>query len=213
MTQPLTDGVRSESPDASDGGDGSAQPAWMIREAKLPQGFPPPGPVGQITIKYYPAYRAAFVLRGEGGTSQNEMFRVLFRHIKKRDIAMTAPVEMTFADAPDPGGRESMAAMAFMYARPDMGVAGPDENVLITDIPAMTVLSIGTRGGYGDKQMTAAFKMLHDHIRQHADRYRVVGAPRFLGYNSPFVPVFLRYGEAQLPVEILEPTAAPKPTP
>lgn len=215
MSQSPTD-AQQQPPDASVDGNGDAKPAWMVREAKLPQGFPPPGAVGQITLKHYPAYRAAFVSRAADTPSQNEMFRVLFRHIKKHDIAMTAPVEMTFADDADsaPGGRESVAAMAFMYARPDMGVTGPDEeNVLITDIPAMTVLSVGIRGGYGDKRMTAAFDKLYEHVRQHADRYRVVGAPRFLGYNSPFVPPFLRYGEAQLPVEILEPQPAPKPNP
>ena len=31
----------------------------MISEAKLPVGFPPPGPVGEVIVKTYPAHRLA----------------------------------------------------------------------------------------------------------------------------------------------------------
>ena len=33
----------------------------MISEAKLPVGFPPPGPVGAVIVKTYPAHRLARV--------------------------------------------------------------------------------------------------------------------------------------------------------
>ena len=32
----------------------------------------------------------------------------------------------------------------------------------------------------------------------------VVGPPRYLAYNSPFVPGFLKFGEVQLPVANIE---------
>ena len=37
------------------------KPPFMIREASLPVGFPPPGPVDQVILKEYPTYRAARV--------------------------------------------------------------------------------------------------------------------------------------------------------
>lgn len=30
---------------------------FMFKEAKLPVGYPPPGPVGEVIVKEYPAYR------------------------------------------------------------------------------------------------------------------------------------------------------------
>jgi len=64
----------------------------MISEAKLPVGFPAPGPVGEVIVKTYPAHRLARV-RAERN-NDNGMFMQLFRHIERQEIAMTAPVEM-----------------------------------------------------------------------------------------------------------------------
>jgi hypothetical protein len=92
----------------------------MVSEAKLPQGFPAPGPVGEVIVKTYPAHRLARTGAGDGG--DNRMFMRLFGHIKRNDIAMTAPVTMDWSGEPaERGGRESMA---FLYAAPDLGAAG-----------------------------------------------------------------------------------------
>ena len=71
---------------------------FLFREAKLPQDFPPPGPVGQVVIKDYPPYRLARLRATEAGRSgsPNEMLMPLFNHIKRNDIAMTAPVEIEY---------------------------------------------------------------------------------------------------------------------
>lgn len=63
---------------------------FMFKEAKLPKDFPPPGPVGQIIVKDYPAYRLARVRSGKEGVSggPNAMFNPLFNHIKRNDIPM-----------------------------------------------------------------------------------------------------------------------------
>ena len=81
---------------------------FAINEANLPRGFPTPGPVGTVTVKNYPAYRAAVVREDNGQgeqAQQNSMFSVLFKHIKKNDIPMTAPVEMDEPAAPLSSGQ------------------------------------------------------------------------------------------------------------
>jgi hypothetical protein len=102
-------------------------------EAPLPGGFPGPGPLGRVVVKKYPRYRAA---RAEGGNS----FWTLFQHIKKNDVPMTAPVEMTMSDEM----RE--IDMAFLYEGPEQGEAGSDGVVEVLDLEPVTVLSVGLRG-------------------------------------------------------------------
>jgi hypothetical protein len=38
-------------------------------------------------------------------------------------------------------------------------------------------------------------------LADNAGSYRAAGPPRFLGYNSPFVPSFWKLGELQIPIE------------
>ena len=179
---------------------------FMFREAKLPAGFPPPGPVGEIIVKEYPAYRLARIQRGEGGVQggPNVMFRPLFNHIKRNDIAMTAPVEMGYPEHVEPG--EGATSMAFLYGEPTWGTSGADtadQRVVVEDVPAMTVVSIGVRGGYTDANFEKAISKLEAWVQQRGDEVRIVGPPRFLAYNSPFVLGFLKYGEVQVPIEIV----------
>jgi len=177
---------------------------FMFKEAKLPAGFPAPGPVGEIIVKEYPAYRLARIQRGEGGVQDNPnvMFRPLFNHIKRNDIPMTAPVEMGYPEKSEPGA--GATSMAFLYGAPSWGTSGADtadQRVVVEDVPAMTVVSIGVRGGYTDANFAKAIGKLKAWVQQRADEVRVSGSPRYLAYNSPFVLGFLKYGEVQLPVE------------
>ncbi len=174
--------------------------AWIIREAALPEGFPPPNPPGEVTVKRYPAYRAAVARIDAEGASQNRLFNRLFAHIKRSDIAMTAPVEMTYdGSGPNPYDFE-LTAMAFMYRSPSQGRTGVDENVQVIDIPAATMLSIAVRGGYNSPKLEKARDKLLAYLREHEQAYQPAGPLRVLAYNSPFVPAFLRYNEVQLPV-------------
>jgi len=162
----------------------------MVSEAKLPQGFPAPGPVGEVIVKKYPAHRLARV--AAGGGSDNGMFMKLFRHIERNDIAMTAPVQME--------GRQE--AMAFFYATSDIGTAGPDPAdpaVVVEDVPDITVVSVGLRGGYSKETTERGVKVLREWLAAHPE-WQAAGPPRTLGYNSPFVPNFMKYGEIQIPV-------------
>jgi hypothetical protein len=143
------------------------------------------------------------------------MFRPLFNHIKRNEIAMTAPVELGYCSdtaetnettAPPPDQRLA-DSMAFLYRDPTWGKPGTDEadpRIVVEDVPAMTVLSIGVRGSYTDDRFATALKKLQAWIASNPERIRVVGPPRYLAYNSPFVPGFLRFGEVQLPVKRAE---------
>jgi|694.fasta_scaffold16648_9 hypothetical protein len=181
-----------------------ASKPMMVSEAKLPAGFPAPGPVGEVIVKTYPAHRLARTAAAAGG--DDRMFMRLFGHIKRNEIAMTAPVTMDWAGDPaEQGGPESMA---FLYAEPDMGKAGPDPadaGVVVEDIPEATVASIGLRGGYGEKTFRKGAEQLAAWLAAHPE-WEPAGPPRMLAYNSPFVPGLLKYSEIQRPIR-----PAPKP--
>jgi effector-binding domain-containing protein len=167
-----------------------------INEAPLPQGWPELTPVDEIQVKQYPVYRAAVIDDGTDGT-QGNMFRPLFNHIQREDIAMTAPVEMTYDN-------DQQASMAFLYRTPDMGTTGSDEadqRVVVKDIEPQTAVSIGVRGSYSKEHFDEALTKLNNWLDENSDAWQQAGEPRYLGYNSPFVPWFMRYGEVQIPIE------------
>ena len=150
-----------------------------------------------MRVKTYPAYRAAVIEAEEDGASSSSLFRPLFNHIKREDIAMTAPVEMTY----DAKGRQD--SMAFLYRTPDMGQTGADSEdprIQVKDIPEMTVVSIGLKGSYTHDTFETARGKLNTWLKENPG-YRPIGEPRYLGYNSPFVPSWMKYGEVQLPIE------------
>jgi len=221
---------------------------WFFKEAELPEDWPILTPVGEIQLKRYPAYRQAIVTNERVRASQNRMFNTLFDHIKRNEIAMTAPVEMIYrsdaaestADAaagqeaaasrgavhtdeaadPRPRGEADgladrtprMRAMAFLYDTPQRGPVGRQGDVLVRDVPPARVLSLGVRGPYTDELFKDAVDRLRDRLRSLED-LREAGPPRFLGYNSPFVPPFLRYGEVQIPVAAVgRSSASPDPS-
>jgi len=176
------------------------KPAFKpVLEAKLPQGFPEPTPVGEIQLRSYPAHRLARVALSEQG-GEDQAFFTLFNHITRNGIAMTAPVEMTYGAGKDTTPK--VKAMAFLYGNPRLGKTGREGKVDVVDVPALTVVSIGVRGDYSAKRVAEARARLEAWLRQHADRYEAAGPPRVLGYNSPMTPADQRYAEVQLPVRV-----------
>ena len=176
---------------------------WLVSEANLPQGYPAAGPVDEVVVKTYPVHRLARV-RAEGGT--DGMFWKLFNHIKRNDIAMTAPVEMSWGNdtAGKPGDKPvgEPNAMAFLYREPTLGNAGADPNdaaVMVEDVPEVKVVSIGLRGSYGKKTFLRGYKKLTAWLAEHPE-WQASGSPRTLGYNSPMVPGFMKFSEVQIPI-------------
>ncbi len=163
-----------------------------IQEAELPSGFPGYTPVGEIEIKQYPAYRKASA-SGQG------QFWTLFLHIKRNNVAMTAPVEMDYGD---PGAnQETEPSMSFLYERPDQGSPGKQGSVEVIDVPAMTVVSIGCRGERTASTVAEAREKLAAWLDQNQATYLPAGPLRIMGYNSPFVPRDKSFFEVQIPVK------------
>ncbi len=162
-----------------------------ISESPLPEGWPEPGPFNQVTLKKYPAYRAAFTTdeRPNGG------FMTLFRHIKNNGIPMTAPVEMKL----DPDEKESpeMEQMGFLYQNTGVGKTGAaGDKIEVRDVPAAEAISYAWQGPRS--QVSKARTVLDVEL---AKLNRKAKEYRLLGYNSPFVPRAKQTHELQAVLE------------
>lgn len=172
-----------------------------IVEADMPAGFPQVTPVGEVRIKRYPAYRKA-----QADASAGRAFWTLFGHIKKNDIAMTAPVEMTYADQQRPRER----TMAFLYGSADLGLPGVDGRVEVVDVPATSVVSTGVRGPRTAQSVDQARDRLNAWLDANGQRYVADGQLRAMGYNSPFVPRNRNFFEVEIPIRELDVPGSPE---
>ena len=165
-------------------------------EAPVPAGFPAPTPVGVVEIKKLPVYRMAKVANsGMGGNN----FFTLFNHIKKNNIEMTAPVEMTMSEK---NGKYTESSMAFLYQETTLGKVGPQGNVAVLDTTECTVVSVGMRGSPSSENIESARRWLLEKIKTTPQAYEIAGELKVMGYNSPFMPEKLRYYEVQLPLKL-----------
>ena len=165
-------------------------------EAPVPAGFPAPSPVGVVEIKKLPVYRMAKVANsGMGGNN----FFTLFNHIKKNNIEMTAPVEMTMTEK---NGKYTESSMAFLYQETTLGKVGPQGNVAVLDTTECTVVSVGMRGSPSSENIDSARRWLLEKIKTTPQAYEIAGELKVMGYNSPFMPEKLRYYEVQLPLKL-----------
>ena len=179
-------------------------------DTPLPVGYPSPTPPGAIDLKRYPSVRRAEV-SGEGSTDsgQNSGFWPLFRHIKKRDIAMTAPVEMELREW-EGGSHEPPTewTMAFLYRSADLGPTGSDGRVVVRDADPVTVIAIGLSGSYKQKRFDIALERLEEWLVSNPGWVRA-GEARWLGYNNPSW-FHDEWSEVQIPIEPAPP--APQDT-
>ena len=164
-----------------------------LEESPLPKGYPMPGPFGEITKKSYPAYRAAVT----STNGPNRGFMTLFRHIKKEDIEMTAPVEMKMAESKN--GDLYMEEMAFLYRHTEQGKTGKDgEKVEVLDLPKLEVLNYAWQGSRSDKYVNEAKAKLIAEAKKRNLKYKNF---RLLGYNSPMIRNAKKTHELQLILE------------
>lgn len=179
-------------------------------ESRLPVGFPEFTPLHHIEVKTLPEYRMArtsmSASRKSGG---NSSFWKLFSHIKRNEIAMTAPVQMDYTGNKDDA---EIASMAFLYRSTEIGQTGRDSAdavVEVVDLPKQQVVSIGMRGRMTDESVERGHQALLDWLKERTNNYRPVGPLRRMGYNSPFVPAERAFFELQIPVQpIDDPIAA-----
>jgi hypothetical protein len=157
-----------------------AAAAKYLSESPLPQGWPQPGPFGQVARKKYPAYRAAFTAE----SSPNGGFWRLFKHIERNQIPMTAPVEMKLDGSETESAK--MEEMAFLYQSQEVGKTGADGALVeVRDIPAREALSYAWQG----RRTPAATARARAAVDAELARLNLKAAGyRLLGYNSPFVP-------------------------
>lgn len=165
-------------------------------EAPLPEGWPEFAAIDEIEIKSYPAYRMA-------RTSMNRVqdvgaFWVLFNHIKERDIAMTAPVQVDYSEA---GQRREKASMAFLYRTKDLGPTGRAGRADVVDVEPITVVSIGARGQDRRSRVAELQERIEEWLRSAGEDYEVVGPMRVLTHNGPMVRGKRRYFEVQIPIQ------------
>ena len=185
--------------------------AYSAASAPLPEGFPEPTPNGVIEIKEYPEYRAATVqVTGNLADAPSQGFSPLFDHISSNDISMTAPVETRYPDAtlqPE-SAPEGQAAVSFLYRSLDIVPQEIAQNVQVEDIPPMTVVSLGMRGGYSYDNYTDGIAQLQTWLAEHPG-YVIAGPPRRFFYDGPFVPDFLKRNDIQIPVQVASDDAEP----
>ncbi|MGB3404044.1 MAG: heme-binding protein [Microcoleaceae cyanobacterium] len=167
----------------------------------LPQNFPEPTSIGEIEIKSYPHYRAVtYTHMGDSSQATRQAFDPLFQHISQNQIAMTTPVEARYQDSENRYNSHSF--VSFLYSSPEIVPTQIQSNVEVTDTEAMTVVSIGIKGGYTWESYQQNLYKLQNWLQQHPE-YKVVGSPRRLFYNSPMTPETLKYSEVQIPIEKL----------
>ena len=172
-----------------------------IVEANMPAGFPQYTSVREVQIKQYPAYRKA-----QADPSAGRAFWTLFSHIKKNNIAMTAPVEMSYADRQRP----SQGTMAFLYGSSDWGSAGRQESVEVIDVPPMVVVSTGVRGPRTTESVAEARDRLKAWLETNKKSYLADGQLRVMAYNSPFIPRSRNYFEVEIPIRPLDSSDLPE---
>ena len=121
----------------------------------------------------------------------NDLFRPLFRYIQTHDIPMTIPVE---ADI-EPG------AMYFYvgsnHADRDLKATNA---VNVIQLPERTVVSLGVRGSYNEKNFKEAQKALTDYLAKQ-DAWVQDGPARAVYWNGPFTIGLLKRSEVHIPVK------------
>jgi hypothetical protein len=172
-------------------------------DTPLPVGYPPPTAPGAIELKRYPIVRRAEVSSASpADMGMNIAFWPLFKHIQRRDIEMTSPVEMDYRGMDD--GTPDGWTMSFLYRRVDQGPTGKDGMITVQDAPPMTVIAIGMTSSYGTRSFAEGLDALDAWLASQTAWERA-GDPRAMHYNGPDVRPQDRWMEVQIPVRTRTP--------
>ncbi len=154
---------------------------------------------GQLEIKELPA-GILLESRVEGAyfENSNRLFRPLFGYISRHDIAMTTPVEARM----EPG------AMYFWVAPAEAAkVAGDEGGVRVIEQPARTVVAVGGRGAYSERNYRAAEAVLREWLAGQTD-WIAEGDPYGVFWHGPFTPWFRKQYEVHQPLRRTPPPPA-----
>lgn len=151
--------------------------------------------VDLVEVKTVPPSKV-LVAEGDGQyfDRANNLFMRLFNYIKDNDVAMTVPVE----------ARVEKARMVFYVGTKDSVKNLKDNSqVKVVDKPERTVVSIGVRGSYTEKNFVEARDRLEEWLYGQ-DGYESTGKPYAVFWNGPFVPGFMKRFEVHIPVQRIE---------
>jgi hypothetical protein len=177
------------------------QSGTAIIDTPLPAGYAAPTPPGAIDLKFYaPVRRAEFSSTMNWPGWQSRGFWPLFQHIQRRDIAMTAPVEMEYKGMKDSDDVPEGFTMAFLYRTPELGGTGEDGSIKIVDTQPLQVVAYGYQGGTSMTQVRERLRTLELWLAQH-EEWEQAGDARVLGYNGPNVSTSKQWAEVQIPVK------------
>ncbi|MEO0881528.1 MAG: heme-binding protein [Pseudomonadota bacterium] len=171
---------------------------------------------GRFQIRSYePAIVAEVEVTGDMRRAGNAGFRPLADFIfgnntARSDIEMTAPVTRTAASqkiemtAPVTRVEEGEDTWTVTFFMPDQWTLEtlPEPNnpdIKIREIPGEMIATIKFSGRGSEKAHRRKQVELEAWI--HEQGYQAAGAPRYAGYNAPFVPGPLRRNEVMIPVE------------
>lgn len=152
----------------------------------------PRTPSGEFEVKVLPAGILIEVVDETAGyfDSNNQLFRKLFRYIRRQDISMTAPVEAGI----------NPARMAFWVGSGDHAkLAHEEEGVRVVEVEERQVASLGVRGGYSQANFERNRKRLLEWIDDQ-ETLVATGDPYAVYWNGPFVPWFIKRSEIHVPV-------------
>ncbi len=178
-------------------------------DTPLPVSYPPPTAPGAIELKRYPIVRRAeFSSSGPADMGMNVAFWPLFKHIQRRDIEMTSPVEMDYRGMED--GTPDGWTMSFLYREREQGPTGRDGFVTVEDAPALTVVAFGMTASYNSRNFAAGMAELDAWLASQTAWERD-GDPRAMHYNGPDVRPQDRWMEVQIPIRkrLPDPSRAP----
>lgn len=164
-----------------------------VLEAGMPEGVPGFRALDELELRSYPAYR---MVRAAMKGNSTAAFWPLFQHIKSHSIAMTTPVQIDYRSD---GDDRRQASMAFLYGSTALGTPGRDGKVEVVDVPATTVISIGSRGPATPTRIAELHERVKAWIAQSPE-WESAGPLRVMEYNSPFLTGDRRYFEVQVPV-------------
>jgi len=131
---------------------------------RTPAGWPAPGPLNQVTVQRYPAYRSAVA----EVFSESDGSLKLHAHLRATNIPMGSPVEMggVFEDK-----GWQIKSMSFPYPDARLGKAGfADPSVVVRDNIGGRALSYAWVGDRDDAHLMVAKAALDQAVRGQRNR-------------------------------------------
>jgi hypothetical protein len=148
-------------------------------------------------LREYAAVAIASVsVTGDIRTAPYQGFNKLFRYISTNSIAMTAPVVQR-EDAKDSWSVEFVMPAG---SHADSLPAGHDIGVTVRQQPKEVCAVVSFRGGVSNHKVLAKAESLRADLER--DGITITGPLQVARFNSPFVPVPLRYNEIRYPVSL-----------